>query len=146
MVEIPLDILLIDRSIGTIRFAGDLKGTFYIDDLRLVAKKSVDTAIAETAAPPQPQDVTLEQNYPNPFNGETAIRFALLEAADVELEVFNLAGQRVTTLLHDRRTAGAHTLYWNGRDGEGNVLASGVYVYRLQAEGRKETRKLLLMR
>jgi hypothetical protein len=75
------------------------------------------------------------------------IRFALPKAGEVELALFNLAGQRVATLVEGVRLAGTYTVRWDGMDDDGRALASGVYLYRLQAgEQQVETRKLLLLR
>ena len=107
---------------------------------------SLPTAIAETSSTNLPQRHTLEQNFPNPFNGSTAIRFTLGEAQYVELSVYNLSGQRVTTLVQSTESAGTHTIQWNGRDGRGHDLASGAFFYRLRADEWQETRRLLLLR
>ena len=64
----------------------------------------------------------------------------------MKLTLHNIAGQRVATLAHGHREAGEYTLRWDGRDDDGKELASGVYLYRLQAGSRVETRKLLLLR
>ncbi len=74
------------------------------------------------------------------------IRFVLPAREEVGLALYNLAGQQVATLAQGAREAGVYTLTWDGRDGHGNALASGVYVYRLQAGGQEQTRKLLLLR
>ena len=90
---------------------------------------------------------TLEQNYPNPFNSGTVIDFALSERRDVELLVFNLAGQQVATLVEGVREAGMYAIHWDGRDDDGRQLASGVYLYRLRVGKQQvETRKLVLIR
>ena len=104
------------------------------------------TAVVESHSDGEPADFELEQNYPNPFNSGTAIRFALPAGVDVELAVHDLLGQHVATLVQGRRSAGAHTAYWDGRDGAGQTLASGLYFYRLRAGRQVETRKLLLLR
>ena len=100
----------------------------------------------ETIEAAQPQSFALEQNYPNPFNSGTVIRFALPQSAPVELVLFNLAGQQVAKLIESERPAGVSVVQWNGMDAEGHNLASGVYLYRLQAGSTVETRKLLLLR
>ena len=64
----------------------------------------------------------------------------------MELALYNLAGQKVLTLAKGHREAGPHTARWDGRDDQGRARASGVYLYRLQAGGQVETRKLLLLR
>ena len=74
------------------------------------------------------------------------IRFALPAQGEIELAVYNLAGQRVTTLLQGVRAAGIYAVRWDGRDEGGRSLASGAYLYRLQVDKKVETRKLLLLR
>jgi hypothetical protein len=93
-----------------------------------------------------PTVYTLSQNYPNPFNPSTSIRFALPEAAEVRLEVFNLLGQRVTTLLNQRLEAGNHTAEWNSQNELGQTVASGVYFYRLETPRFTESRKMVLLK
>jgi hypothetical protein len=88
-----------------------------------------------------PAEFTLDQNYPNPFNPTTTIRFGLPESADVSLEVYTVLGQKVMTLVNENRTAGWHTVSFNGAG-----LSSGVYVYRIQAGGMVQTRKLMLVK
>ena len=144
-VEIPLEGL--NQAIESIRFGGDLTGTLYLDDVRLVAATpSPPTAIVEEHTSTRPQSFALEQNYPNPFNSETAIRFALSTSEEVELAIFNLAGQKVAVLVDGRRLAGVYAVRWDGRDDGGRGLASGIYLYRLRAGQEVETRKLVLLR
>ena len=146
LVEIPLDSLEIDAPIASINFNGDLEGTFYLDDLRLISAAPPATAVLEEHASLLPRAFDLDQNYPNPFNSGTVIRFSLPRSGRVSLSLYNLTGQRVATLLSGRRPAGTYTVRWDGRDEEGHALASGVYLYRLQADTQVETRKLLLVR
>jgi hypothetical protein len=94
-----------------------------------------------------PGGFSLAQNYPNPFNSETVIAFTLPIEGKVELSLYNLDGQHVATLARGSRQAGSHTVRWDGRDDQGQRLASGVYLYRMKSESRwTETWKLLLLR
>ena len=93
-----------------------------------------------------PTDFQLGQNYPNPFNPSTVIEFALPRTRQVELSVFNLLGQRVTTLVDEELSPGAYRVTWDGRDLYGNEAASGVYFYRLRTEDWVETRKMTLLK
>ncbi len=93
-----------------------------------------------------PTDFTLSQNYPNPFNPTTTIRFGLPNAAQVELAIYNIVGQKVKLLVRDYHQAGHHEAEWQGTDDEGRPVASGVYFYRLTSEGVNETRKMLLLK
>ena len=104
------------------------------------------TAVLETRQSTTPTDVALDQNYPNPFNSGTVIRFSLPQSQEVALTVYNLAGQQVATLVEGMRAAGTYAVRWNGRDYQERELASGLYLYRLQAGDRVETHKLLLLR
>ena len=89
---------------------------------------------------------SLIQNYPNPFNRGTMIRLDLLRSQDVDLALYNITGQRITSLINGYREAGTYILHWDGRDAQGQALASGVYLYRLRTRRQVETRKLLLLR
>ena len=85
-------------------------------------------------------------SYPNPFNSHTEIRYQILEPGLVSLEVYNLLGQLVRTLIQGGRESGHHSVFWNGRDEENVELPSGVYFYRIEAAGRSQAKKLLLLR
>jgi hypothetical protein len=93
-----------------------------------------------------PTSFALEQNYPNPFNPTTSIRFALPTAARIKLEVFNVLGQLVVTLVDDRLEAGYHQIEWDGHGSDGTAVSSGVYLYRLESTGFTATRKMLLLK
>jgi FlgD Ig-like domain len=94
-----------------------------------------------------PQIATLSQNYPNPFNPSTEINYSLNEAADVSIEVFNVKGQKVTTLVDDHQEAGQHEITWNGDDISGKSVTSGVYFYKMKAGERYiSTRKMILLK
>jgi hypothetical protein len=88
----------------------------------------------------------LEQNRPNPFNPATTIAFDLERSQPVTLEVYTVDGMHVVTLRDERLSAGSHTVTWNGRDDVGREMASGVYLYRLQAGDRVQTRRMALIR
>jgi len=88
-----------------------------------------------------PSELTLDQNHPNPFNPSTEISFSLPAASDVELRVFNIAGQLVTTLVDGHLDGGYHSVTWDARQ-----YASGVYFYRLTAGQTVETKKMVLLK
>jgi flagellar hook assembly protein FlgD len=88
----------------------------------------------------------LEQNYPNPFNPSTTIKFALPEAGEVRLAIYNMSGQLVRTLYAGEMPAGRFEVEWNGTNESGERVASGVYVYVLKAGEFTAQRKLVLMK
>lgn len=88
----------------------------------------------------------LEQNQPNPFNPRTEISFGLAQDGHVSLQIYNVMGQLVRTLVNGPLAAGRYTCAWNGCDDRGGPLANGIYFYRLRAPGFVETRKMTLMR
>jgi len=93
-----------------------------------------------------PRALALNQNYPNPFNPKTSIRFTLPTASEVTLEVFSASGQRVRTLVSSELAAGAHVTTWDGNDEQGQALGTGVYFYRIEAQGLSLTRKMILLK
>lgn len=88
----------------------------------------------------------LYQNYPNPFNPSTSIRYTLPQAGEIVLEIFNLLGEKVRTLVEAGQLAGSHQAEWDGRNDAGAAVASGVYIYRLRAGNVHLARKMLLLR
>jgi hypothetical protein len=86
-------------------------------------------------------EFSLSQNYPNPFNPVTTISFSISSESFISLEVSNVMGEKVSSLVSDNLPAGAHEYEWNA-----SGLPSGVYFYRLTAENFKQTKKLLLMK
>ena len=92
-----------------------------------------------------PTDFALGQNYPNPFNPSTIIPYQLPAAGHVRLEVFNVLGQRLATLVDAERSAGVHTAQWDGTDAAGRAVGAGVYIYRLSSGGMTESRRMVLV-
>jgi hypothetical protein len=97
--------------------------------------------LEETSTRELPNRVTLFQNFPNPFNPATTIRYALPEAANVKLEVFDLTGRRVALLVNERAEAGTHTVSFDASN-----LSSGLYLYRLTAGNSVLNRSLTLIK
>jgi hypothetical protein len=94
----------------------------------------------------RPVSSELTQNYPNPFNATTEIRFTISRRTSVTLNVFDILGRHVRSLLNETMDGGGYTLRWDGTGDSGTQMATGVYFLRLVAEGRAETRKMLLLR
>ena len=92
-----------------------------------------------------PQGFLLGQNYPNPFNPSTIIPYQLSEPTHVRLQVFNMLGQHIATLVDGERPAGAHTAAWNATDATGYAVGAGVYIYRLSGGGAMLSRRMVLI-
>lgn len=93
-----------------------------------------------------PASFALDDPYPNPFNPSSNIEFALPKSSHVTLEVFNVLGQKVATLIDQRLNAGRHRAEWGGTDAQGNTVSSGVYLYRLTAGEFVATKKMVLLK
>jgi FlgD Ig-like domain len=100
----------------------------------------------EVVVAPIQVELVLEQNHPNPFNPTTTIGFVLPEAGPVELEVFDVAGKVVSTVVKETLPAGRHSFDWNGRMENGESASSGIYVYRLRTPAGVVSRKMTLLK
>lgn len=104
-------------------------------------RNDIATDVPEDDNASLPRKLHVEQNYPNPFNPSTEIGYSLPTATHVTLEVYNLTGQRVATLVNSDQATGTHTVRWDA-----SQYASGVYMYRLTAGEFTETKKMLLIK
>lgn len=93
-----------------------------------------------------PSDYSLEQNLPNPFNPSTTIKYQLPASGEVSLVIYNLLGQQVRTLLKETVDAGFHSIVWDGKNELGTQVASGVYIYRLQAGDFSTAKRMMLLK
>lgn len=100
----------------------------------------------KTVSTTVPKEFDLSQNYPNPFNPETQINFNLVKEGNVKIEVFNILGQKVRTLVNQDFKSGSYSVTWNGRNDYGMQLASGTYLYSLEAGAFRMTKKMMLMK
>ena len=124
---------------GTPRAAAETVYTYAVTD--------ANGASASLSLQTLPTSFSLVDNFPNPFNPTTTIQYALPQAADVELTVYNVVGQVVRTLVAERQSAGRYAVEWDATDDSGHSLSSGMYFYRLQAGGEfREVKKMLLLR
>jgi hypothetical protein len=115
----------------------------------------ITTGVADPPVAAVPKEFTLQQNYPNPFSAAgsvfsgdsyTTLRYTLAQPSAVVLEVFNLRGQRVATLVNRQQPAGEHQVRWDGRGDGGRELSAGIYFVRLRAGGVVRTVRMVLLR
>jgi hypothetical protein len=95
---------------------------------------------------PVPESYALGQNYPNPFNPTTTIRFELPEYAHTRIAIYDLLGREIVLLENRPFNAGYHQVVWQGRDTYGNAVPSGMYFYRMEANGFSRTRKMVFLK
>ena len=106
----------------------------------------VQVGIGDEADAAIPSAISLNQNYPNPFNPQTEIAFGLPNSDFVNLEVYDVMGRKVTTLVNEEMAAGVHRVIWNGTNDNGNNVSSGVYFYRLTQSGNTITKKMIMLK
>ena len=104
------------------------------------------TAVEYLAGAGLPLSSGLDLNYPNPFNSGTRIPYRVAEAGAVRLEIYNVLGQPVNTLVDEVQTAGRYQVSWDARDRQGRQVVSGVYLLRLHYPGGMEARQLLYLK
>jgi parallel beta-helix repeat protein len=138
---------------GGLYIAGNEAGTFKVTatdpdtELEMDAIVVIDGIVAiDDPVSSIPTEFRVYQNYPNPFNPQTTIQYDIPVVSDVRLEIFNVIGQRVTTLVNERQNPGTYTVTWTGQTRNGNSAASGMYIYRLQTNEYIGSKKLILLR
>lgn len=104
------------------------------------------SADADDGDMPLPATFDLAQNFPNPFNPATTIRFSLARSGEVSLEIYNILGQPVAEPVDGTLPAGEHDVIWDGRDRDGEPVASGIYIYRLRADNETMTKTMALVK
>jgi predicted outer membrane repeat protein len=114
-------------------------------DCIIIKSKGLKKSVAEVEGG-VPKDYALLQNNPNPFNPSTTISFALPEAANVKLTIYDINGREVRKLVSGNMEAGIQIVQWDATDHNGVRVASGIYIYRLQAGSFIKTKKMILMK
>jgi len=109
-------------------------------------KSTLSTGIEDIHSLTTPTTYDLHQNYPNPFNPKTVIKYQLPKLSRVKIELYNLLGQKIRTLVDEEKPAGYYQVQWDGRDYTGKSVSSGVYILKLETEGFIKDRKLMLIR
>jgi hypothetical protein len=112
----------------------------------IITTKSGIDGVVEGSITEQPLMYKLEKNFPNPFNPSTTINYEIPIKGVVKLQVFDLLGRLVSTLVNAVQDAGPHQVKWEGRTENGTLLSSGIYFYRLQSGGFSQTERMLLLK
>ncbi|MFH1250479.1 MAG: LamG-like jellyroll fold domain-containing protein [bacterium] len=93
-----------------------------------------------------PEEFSLNQNYPNPFNPVTTIAFGLPEESDVLIDIYNIMGQKVKTLLSEKRQPGYYFVQWDGKNDRGQIMPTSMYIYRMRAGSYQQIKKMVLLK
>lgn len=124
-------------AIKTIDCAGNISGLSNVDTARTLSLVSnIDLPTSHLLSP----------NYPNPFNAYTVINFYVPAPGHVKLSIYDILGRRVSTIVDELLSIGEHSAKWDGRDGQGNPVATGIYFYHLRVGDRNTSRKMLLLK
>ncbi|MDP3114826.1 MAG: T9SS type A sorting domain-containing protein [Candidatus Cloacimonadaceae bacterium] len=99
----------------------------------------------DPVVPPSLSGLSL-YNYPNPFNPSTTIAYQIPETGNVRLEIYNMKGQKVRTLVNEQKYSGSHSVLWNGTDQSGRSVVSGVSFYRLVTDNKTLSKRMLLLK
>ena len=138
------------------KFDLNIDGKIDFDDFFIIAasfnqkapKRAAKLALVvdKVETPEGKVEYSLDKNYPNPFNPQTQITYYLSEAGRVQLTVYNLLGQIVRTIVDGVQAAGRRDVLWDGRDGAGRPVASGIYFYRIEIREFSAVRRMVLIK
>jgi hypothetical protein len=115
----------------------------YFDNFSVMAN---ETSSVDNQFESRPVTMTMQQNYPNPFNPSTTISFEMHEAGEASLKIFNIRGEEVTTLAQGRIQPGHYQVTWNGKDNQGQVVATGTYIAVLSNGSEQVSRNMLMLK
>ncbi|MCG8603504.1 FG-GAP-like repeat-containing protein, partial [bacterium] len=137
-----IDSVIIRWPLGAVQVLTDVA----IDQYHNVQETDVTSVSASDLPGSVPETFALRQNYPNPFNAGTIIEYRLSQASHVNLTIFSIQGRKVVTLVNGLQEARVHRIQWDGRDGMGQHVATGVYLYRLTAGDFVNMKKALFLK
>ncbi|MBN1398776.1 MAG: T9SS type A sorting domain-containing protein [Bacteroidetes bacterium] len=127
--------------------AADPGNDYWVDTILALENLGRATNVYETEQSDAPSRFLLSQNYPNPFNPNTVISYKLKVRSEVVLRIYDILGREIAVLVNEQKSAGTHTIEWNGNDSVGRQVGSGVYFYQLKCgNGSISTKKMLLIR
>jgi len=133
----------------------DISGTYfvqlYVQDINELIDTTSHAIILDESAGSEemssiPDKFDLHQNYPNPFNPKTKIVFDVPKISKINIEIFNIYGQKIQTLMNNEIQPGLHSLVWDGRDKNEKELSSGIYFYRMRSDSFFKSQKLILLK
>ncbi len=135
-----------EGEIVVLRFAGTTAVHLGKAECRSSMNAALPVELMKGTVGTTPTEYNLTQNYPNPFNPTTTVEYEILVRGKVSLEVYNILGVRVATLVNDVQEAGFYQVVWDGSDDNHNAVATGVYLYRVKAGDFNSVKKMLLLK
>ena len=117
-----------------------------IEDIQKITFSDISTIIKNERLSTVIKTFRLFQNYPNPFNPNTTIKYQLPKAGNVEIKIFNVNGQLIKLVNTKQQSIGVHTFAWDGKNADGQALASGIYFYQINFENSILTNKMLYLK
>jgi len=140
ILNLIFDVVGEDGDVGAL----DLK-YFYIN-AELAQRATTAIKVGKNESSELPKQFALLQNYPNPFNPETNIKYQLPESEHVLICVYNMLGQKIRTLVDEKKSAGFYQILWNGEDDSGKRVSSGLYLYKIHAGNYLNIKKMAMMK
>ena len=134
------DMVTEDRSLG-------VHNPQYVYSLLAITLQKLDpTTDIKLINDVVPQTYTLEQNYPNPFNPTTTIKYTIPKEGSVKIEVYDITGRLVNTLVNTSQATGTYSVTWDGKNSLGHSVGSGIYLYRIQANDFVSVKKMVMLK
>jgi hypothetical protein len=118
----------------------------YVRDVLFWTIRNLNPSWVDRVGNDVPGTFAVDQNFPNPFNPETTIKFAIPENANVTIEIFDILGKRINTIVNEFKTAASYQVKWNGTDASCKKVTSGIYIYRVQAGKFTATKKMVMVK
>ena len=116
------------------------------DEERIIKVEGKYAALSTNEDKVLPQKYILYQNYPNPFNPITSIKYDLPRETPVTIEIYNIIGNKITTLIDKNMDAGSHIVRWNSTDNNGAKIPSGIYFYHIKTNEFIKTKKMIILK
>ena len=139
---------LTEEFVHTFNVVGDIeiKSIAFDEDYDIETIWVVEVEAGSAVGDILPVKTNLSKNFPNPFNPETTINYSIVDAGMVRIEIFNIKGEKVRTLVNEHKSIGYHSTIWNGRDNYGKEVSSGMYFYNMISNDFYRFRKMVLLK
>ena len=132
--------ILVSPDTSQTSLAASIGTIFFVDDLSLTGTA---TGVEDNS---RVLSYKIEQNYPNPFNPSTTIRYSIPEADNVTINIFDITGKLITTLMNQTQNAGTYEVTWDGKNNKGVPAVSGIYLYKIKAGNFTKISKMILLK